>query len=80
MAILEHKLSASSIVWVVNITAPFLSLTPFYMAFQRNLLAIGSTPEEGSSKNYIFVPPINANATHNFLLFPPLSLSAAVNS
>jgi len=40
------------------------------------LLAIGSTPEEGSSKNYISGPPMSAIVTHNFLLLPPLSFPA----
>lgn len=42
--------------------------------FHKNLFAIGSTPDDGSSKNYISGPPINANVTHNFLLFPPDNL------
>ena len=50
------------------------------MVFQRYLLAIGSTPDEGSSKNYIFDPPIKANETHSFLLFPPLNLSDGVST
>ena len=50
------------------------------MAFHKKRLAIGSTPDEGSSKNYILVPPINASATHNFLLLPPLNYEASVFS
>lgn len=76
MAILLHRLSASSIVCVVKITELYLNLTPYWIAFHKNLRAIGSTPEDGSSKNYMFVPPIRANATHNFRLFPPLNCPA----
>lgn len=39
---------------------------------------MGSTPEEGSSKNYILLPPIKANETHSFLLLPPLNYPAGV--
>jgi hypothetical protein len=45
---------------------------------KRNLLEIGSTPVLGSSKKVISLPPIKASATHNFLLFPPLSYPALV--
>lgn len=44
----------------------------------KNLLDIGSTPVLGSSKNVISLPPINASATHNFLLLPPLNCPAFV--
>jgi len=36
-----------------------------------NLLASGSIPAEGSSKNITGGFPIRARATYNFLLFPP---------
>ena len=65
---------------MVKITELYLNLTPYWIAFHKNLLAIGSTPDDGSSKNYILVPPIKANATHNFLLLPPLSWDASVFS
>lgn len=54
--------------------ALFLNFKEFYKVFHKNLLAIGSTPVEGSSQNYIFGPPISAIETHSFLLFPPLNL------
>jgi hypothetical protein len=38
-----------------------------------NLLAYGSTPVDGSSKNIKGGLPISAIATDNFLLFPPES-------
>jgi len=75
-AILSHKLSASSIVWVVNTTELYLNYTPNFRVRQRNLLAIGSTPVLGSSKNYIPGPPISASLTQSFLLLPPESLPA----
>ena len=56
---------------MVKTTELSLSLTPYLNVFHKNLLAIGSTPVLGSSKNYILGPPINALLTHNFLLFPP---------
>ena len=59
---------------MVITTELFLSLTPILSVFHKNLLAIGSTPVLGSSKNYIEGPPINALLTHNFLLLPPDNL------
>jgi hypothetical protein len=44
----------------------------------RNLLAIGSTPVDGSSKKVISLPPIKAFETQSFLLFPPLNLPTYV--
>jgi len=67
-----HKLSASFIEWVVKIIELFLNFKLYVSVFQRNLFAIGSKPVDGSSKNYIFGPPISAKLTLNFLLFPPL--------
>ena len=69
---LVDKAYASSIECVVNITVAFF----FYVAtleitFHINLLALGSIPVEGSSKNIIRGFPIIAIATDNFLLFPP---------
>jgi hypothetical protein len=72
--------SASCIEWVVRVIAAFLSLRDYVRVFQRNLLAIGSTPDEGSSKNYISGPPIRAMVTQSFLLFPPESFSLATFS
>lgn len=72
IAILEHNSSASSIVWVVRRTEDyFLNLEILSMIFHINLLASGSIPAEGSSKNITGGFPINAIATYNFLLLPP---------
>jgi len=76
--ILVHKDSASSIVCVVKTIALFLNWEPYFNVFHKNLLAIGSTPVLGSSKNCMSGPPIRAHATHNFLLFPPDKFPAFV--
>jgi len=44
--------------------------------FHINLLASGSIPHEGSSKNITGGLPIKAIATYNFLLLPPDKASA----
>ena len=44
--------------------------------FHKSLLATGSRPVLGSSKNPKDDPPISALDTHNFLLFPPDKFSA----
>ena len=75
MPILSHSPSASGREWVVNTIPPSLILILFCKVVQRNFLAIGSMPLEGSSKNYKVGFPINASVVHNFLLFPPLSWS-----
>jgi hypothetical protein len=60
------------------IAEQFLSYMLRFRVLKRNLLEIGSTPVLGSSKKVISLPPIKASATHNFLLFPPLSYPALV--
>jgi hypothetical protein len=45
-----------------------------------NLLAWGSTPVEGSSKNISGGLPIKAMATESFLLLPPESWFALVST
>lgn len=45
--ILEHNDYASFITWVVRTKADPFSLAERLKLFQRNLLEIGSTPEEG---------------------------------
>jgi len=65
-------------VCVVRTIALFLNFAPYFKVFHKNLLAIGSTPVDGSSKNYISGPPIKALATHSFLLLPPDKFPAFV--
>ncbi len=63
---------ASSIEWVVKMTVDcFFSVEIRDITFHMNLLALGSMPVDGSSKNSMFGFPIIAIATDNFLLFPP---------
>lgn len=70
-----QRASASSIEWVVRIIEDyFLSVDILEITFHINLLASGSIPVEGSSKNTIGGLPIIAKATLNFLLFPPESV------
>ena len=54
----------------------FLEVVAADKLFQRNLLEMGSTPAEGSSKKATLGFPIIAIATHIFLLFPPLKTPA----
>jgi hypothetical protein len=61
---------------VVNIIAVSLVLADKYKLFHRNLRDMGSTPEDGSSKNIIFGFASIAMLTANFLLLPPLKLPA----
>jgi hypothetical protein len=49
----------------------FLYVAILEITFHINLLASGSIPVDGSSKNTIGGFPIIAIATDNFLLFPP---------
>jgi hypothetical protein len=63
-------------VWVVNTIAAFFALDDKYRLFHKNRLEIGSTPDEGSSKNIIFGLASIAILTHNFLLLPPLKFPA----
>lgn len=69
---LDDSASASSIACVVRITVDcFLSVEILLITFHINLLALGSIPVEGSSKNKMLGFPIIAKATESFLLFPP---------
>ena len=77
--ILVQRASASSIEWVVMITALFfLWVEILEIILHINLFAYGSTPVEGSSKNIKGGFPIKAIATESFLLFPPESWLALV--
>lgn len=72
MPSLVDKASAYSIEWVVKITVDcFFSVDILEITFHINLLALGSIPVDGSSKNIMLGLPIIAMATDNFLLFPP---------
>ena len=72
MAIFVERASASSIEWVVKmIELYFLQVAILDITFHINLLASGSIPVDGSSKNTIGGFPIIAMATLNFLLLPP---------
>lgn len=64
--------SASSMEWVVRMIVDcFFSVAILEITFHMNLLAFGSIPVDGSSKNMIFGLPIIARATDSFLLLPP---------
>jgi len=54
----------------------FLSVEILEITFHMNLLASGSIPVEGSSKNITGGLPKVAIATYNFLLFPPDNVPA----
>ena len=70
--IFVDKASASSIEWVVKITADFLSLYEiFATTCHINLLASGSMPAEGSSNKTIGGLPKVAMPTESLRLFPP---------
>ena len=74
MAIFVERASASSIEWVVSMIEDYLrSVAIRDITFHMNLLASGSIPVEGSSKNTMGGLPIIAIATLSFLLFPPES-------
>lgn len=62
------------------IAEQFLSYTFLFRVLNRNLLDIGSTPVDGSSKNVMSLPPIKASATHSLRLLPPLSYPALVST
>ncbi|MCB0370561.1 MAG: hypothetical protein KDD45_14330, partial [Bdellovibrionales bacterium] len=64
MPILEHKFYASFIEWVVSTIEVLREEVAAVRLFQRNLLEIGSTPAEGSSKKATAGFPIMAIATH----------------
>lgn len=73
--------SASSIEWVVKIIVDcFFSVATLEIIFHMNLLAFGSMPVEGSSKNTIEGLPIIAIATESFLLFPPDRVPESLSS
>ena len=74
----EQSDYASDIVCVVKTIAAYLVLEDKFKLFHKNLLEIGSTPADGSSKNIIFGFAIIDMETANFLLFPPLRLPAFV--
>lgn len=72
IASLVERASASSIECVVKMIVDcFFSDAILDMTFHINLLAFGSMPVEGSSKNIILGFPIMAIATDSFRLFPP---------
>lgn len=72
IAAFVQRASASSIEWVVSIIHDyFLIVATLEITFHINLLAPGSIPVLGSSKNITFGFPIILIATYNFLLFPP---------
>ena len=77
IAIFVPKASASSMLWVVTMSAELLLSS--LMVLQSILLAYGSTPAEDSSKNITSGQPNIATAVHSFLLFPPLKLIDFVN-
>ena len=78
--ILVLSASASSIEWVVSITAHF---SRFWLSFEitphMNLLASGSIPAEGSSSSIIGGLPIIAIATYSLRLLPPESELACLS-
>lgn len=67
-----QRASASSIEWVVKITDDYLRFVEILeITFHMNLLASGSIPVEGSSKNTIYGLPSIAIATESLRLLPP---------
>ena len=73
------KASASSIEWVVRITADFLSFKEiFSTTCHMKRRASGSIPADGSSKRMMGGLPIKAIATESFLLFPPDKVPACL--
>jgi hypothetical protein len=71
--------SASSILWVVIITALYLSLYEiFATTYHINLRASGSMPAEGSSSNIIGGLPSVAIATESLRLLPPERVPAGL--
>ena len=69
--IFVERASASSIEWVVKITALVLLLEMSATTSHMKRLAVGSIPAEGSSSKMIGGLPTMAIATDSFLLFPP---------
>ena len=77
--ILVDRASASSIEWVVKITAEFFLWVDIRaMTFHMNLQACGSIPADGSSRKITGGLPIMQIATLSFHLFPPESFPAAL--
>jgi len=75
--IFVDKASASSIEWVVRMTADFLSRYEiFSTTCHMKRLASGSMPADGSSRSTIGGLPMRARPTESFLLFPPLKVPA----
>ncbi len=75
MPIFVERAYASSMEWVVSITEDRLRLVVILeITDHMNLLALGSIPVEGSSKNTIGGFPNMAHATDNYLLLPPLKV------
>ena len=67
-----HNASASSIEWVVRITVDyFLVVEILLITVHMNLLASGSIPVLGSSRNITGGFPSIAIATDNLRLLPP---------
>jgi hypothetical protein len=76
--ILVESASASSILWVVRMTALFLSRYEILeTTYHINLRASGSIPAEGSSSKIIGGLPNVAIATDNLRLLPPLKVPDA---
>ena len=68
----DDKASASSIEWVVRTTVTFLwSEATLSMTFHMYLLALGSIPVDGSSRNKTVGFPNIATAVDNLRLLPP---------
>jgi len=73
--------SASSIECVVKMIEDYFLLVAILdITSHINLLASGSIPVDGSSRNTIGGLPIIAIATDNFLLFPPDNYPASIYS
>jgi hypothetical protein len=81
IAILVERASASSMECVVRITDDdLLTVEILEITSHMNLLASGSIPVEGSSKNAIEGYPSIAIATLSFLLLPPENYPARTPS
>ncbi len=78
MPILLHRFYASFIEWVVNMIDAFLRYKFSLRVCHKNRFAIGSKPEEGSSKYSTSGFPIKASATESYLRFPPLRCLAYI--
>lgn len=74
--ILLQRDQAQFIVWVVNIIDDCFMREERVRLFHKKRREIGSTPEEGSSKNIIFGLPNIDIDTQSLRLFPPLRAPA----